>query len=330
MDRRHHSAAVDRRPKPQQQILKDTCDMCSASKIKCDKQKPICGRCERLDYPCFFSPARRVRKHRQPQRQLSNARRRAEEEPSSVAESIATSRDRSVTAFSQTSADLIDPSSSFKTNRASFTEFMESSPSSMPGDNDIILPEASGDDNRGPGAALPDHGELLFHSDCMAVAMCVLQQTNSVIGDNLPIRPLAAEGSAAGLDTLVNAASAAIKHVSTMLICPCSTSMDAGLLAAAACATIVDTYQVILQRSISLEQLSSSAKRQMYQHDERSATVRLLGELPKLANLVTQFTRRYRQDMDKSPKDLRQVLATSLTIRLKALVNEVTNWVAQI
>ncbi|KAL8795404.1 MAG: hypothetical protein Q9195_002145 [Heterodermia aff. obscurata] len=331
MDHEHHSAAIHKRRKPQQQQRpKDTCDMCSASKIKCDKQKPICGRCERLDYPCFFSPAKRVRKHRQPQGQLSNARSRAVEEPSSVLELIATSRDGSVTAFSQASANLIDPSSSLKTNRASFAELIESDPFSMPGDCDVILPEASEDDNRSPSAALPDHGELLFHSDCTAVAICVLRQTDAVIGGNLPLRPLAAEGNAAGLDTLVSAASAAIKHVSTMLICPCSKSMDAGLLAAAICATIVDTYQVILQRSISFEQLSSSAKRHMYQHNERSATVQLLGELPKLANLVTQFTKRYSQDTGQSPKDLRQVLATSLTTRLKALVNDVTNWVAQI
>ncbi|CAD6503071.1 BgTH12-02741 [Blumeria graminis f. sp. triticale] len=40
--------------------LKDSCDMCSASKVRCNKQKPVCDRCERLGCSCFYSPARRV------------------------------------------------------------------------------------------------------------------------------------------------------------------------------------------------------------------------------------------------------------------------------
>ncbi|KAI6245260.1 hypothetical protein HI914_06548 [Erysiphe necator] len=40
--------------------LKDTCDICSSSKVRCDKQKPTCGRCERLGQPCLYSPARRI------------------------------------------------------------------------------------------------------------------------------------------------------------------------------------------------------------------------------------------------------------------------------
>ena len=51
----------------QSQKLKDTCDMCSASKIRCDKKKPMCGRCEKLGYPCFYSPARRVGRPHPPQ-----------------------------------------------------------------------------------------------------------------------------------------------------------------------------------------------------------------------------------------------------------------------
>ncbi|KAJ5148681.1 hypothetical protein N7448_000259 [Penicillium atrosanguineum] len=40
--------------------LKDSCDMCSSSKVKCNKEKPVCGRCRKLGYPCFYSPARRI------------------------------------------------------------------------------------------------------------------------------------------------------------------------------------------------------------------------------------------------------------------------------
>lgn len=34
--------------------------MCSSSKVKCNKEKPMCSRCRKLGYPCFYSPARRI------------------------------------------------------------------------------------------------------------------------------------------------------------------------------------------------------------------------------------------------------------------------------
>ncbi|KAI0103997.1 hypothetical protein GGR51DRAFT_523125 [Nemania sp. FL0031] len=40
--------------------LKDSCDPCSASKLRCDKQKPICTRCAGLNQLCSYSPARRA------------------------------------------------------------------------------------------------------------------------------------------------------------------------------------------------------------------------------------------------------------------------------
>lgn len=45
---------------PPTQKLKDSCDMCSSSKVKCNKDKPVCSRCRKLGYPCFYSPARRI------------------------------------------------------------------------------------------------------------------------------------------------------------------------------------------------------------------------------------------------------------------------------
>ncbi|KAH0491912.1 hypothetical protein TgHK011_003314 [Trichoderma gracile] len=45
--------------------LKDSCDLCSASKLRCNKQKPTCARCASLNQPCSYSPARRAgRPHR--------------------------------------------------------------------------------------------------------------------------------------------------------------------------------------------------------------------------------------------------------------------------
>lgn len=45
---------------PPSQKLKDSCDMCSSPKVKCNKEKPLCSRCRKLGYPCSYSPARRI------------------------------------------------------------------------------------------------------------------------------------------------------------------------------------------------------------------------------------------------------------------------------
>ncbi len=63
--RRLGSSTPTRRANPITPKLKDSCDMCAASKVKCNKVKPLCGRCDKLGFPCFYSPARRVgRPHR--------------------------------------------------------------------------------------------------------------------------------------------------------------------------------------------------------------------------------------------------------------------------
>lgn len=49
------------------QKLKYTCDMCSISKVRCDKNKTVCGRCKRLQYSCNYSPARSNSKRESPQ-----------------------------------------------------------------------------------------------------------------------------------------------------------------------------------------------------------------------------------------------------------------------
>lgn len=47
--------------------FRNTCDMCSISKVRCDKNKPACGRCKRLGYSCNYSPARFSSKRVRPQ-----------------------------------------------------------------------------------------------------------------------------------------------------------------------------------------------------------------------------------------------------------------------
>ena len=55
------STAPDTFPKKPSK-LRQTCDACSETKVKCDKRSPRCGRCARLSYECVYSPARRIGK----------------------------------------------------------------------------------------------------------------------------------------------------------------------------------------------------------------------------------------------------------------------------
>ena len=44
--------------------LKDSCDTCAASKIRCNRRKPVCERCANQGYSCQYSPAQRIGRRR--------------------------------------------------------------------------------------------------------------------------------------------------------------------------------------------------------------------------------------------------------------------------
>ncbi|KAG7007375.1 hypothetical protein G7Y79_00010g028760 [Physcia stellaris] len=362
MDHKQHRPTPGAGRLPQTQKLKDTCDMCSASKVKCDKQRPICGRCGRLGYPCFFSPARRIRKRRCVQRLSSNTRDRDTERPSE-AQSITASRDASVAAASDASEDTAESSSRDVANGPSTTEFEGICSSTLFDDsNGAVLPYTSNDeyDSSGrmvlgskvssDGASSPPERS---HSDCAALAIDLLQELNMTAGARSFATPRLSGGDTGILDARFEVASTAIKHSSTILICPCSRRMEVGLLAAAVCTALLDTYEVILRYSKKPSIVSAPTGKAQNMNkgsvkgltgqehgnsdgdpnretNEAAAAMRLLEELPKVANLVTQFTKRYGQNAESSSKDLHQVLAASLTASLKSIINEVTDRVAQI
>lgn len=50
-------------PRPQtQKKLRSSCDACSASKIKCDQERPSCLRCRNIEVKCNYSASRRMGK----------------------------------------------------------------------------------------------------------------------------------------------------------------------------------------------------------------------------------------------------------------------------
>ena len=59
------------RPRPAK--FRSSCDACSASKIKCDQERPSCLRCSNLGIKCNYSPSRRMGKPSAASRDLANA-----------------------------------------------------------------------------------------------------------------------------------------------------------------------------------------------------------------------------------------------------------------
>lgn len=374
MEDQRHLPTNDGGRSSRPQKLKDTCDMCSASKVRCDKKKPICSRCERLGYPCFFSPARRIGKRRCI-RSPSSGNKLEVSEKSPEPQTITVGGKEDVPPKPNAVDDTLHFGFRHGTNGSSPRGADKPYSSILPGDNTSMpLRNTSHHGNSsssdmesmtlelGYGQGMP---AFASEFDCATVAMNILQCLSTTTSNKKPSTAAPhGETKAPTLDSLISTASMAIKRVSTILICPCSRNPDVGLLAAGVCAALLDTYEVILRNSSTtssspktgIPSSRSSATSIDNGHAERmdmdtgttgttgttmaalpdepseKATImRILEELPKVANLVTQFTRRYGQDAERYySRDLPQALAASITSRLKAMIDEVTSWVAQI
>ncbi|KAL8892045.1 MAG: hypothetical protein Q9192_005671 [Flavoplaca navasiana] len=168
-------------------------------------------------------------------------------------------------------------------------------------------------------------------------------------------------------------ASSSIKYLSAVLICPCSRKPDISFLNAALCIAILDTYWDILRniadvastdRSSEIENMmtgsthmmsppmfnhhfspadfgiaqSHSGRNQGYQ--QATIVQRVLDELPKAANVVMQFSRRYAPSEEAALAgsgiaggkgevvDLLPILANEQRVRLKGMVDQATDLMA--
>lgn len=218
-----------------------------------------------------------------------------------------------------------------------------------------------------------DHSISPECSDCATVAMNELQLLTTASIQLLPLSSSNSTGSLSfqyhldfnahlDLDTLLTTASTAIQRLSTILICPCSYKTEIGLLNAVLCSAILDFYCTILRSSTNPSKPHSSsihiADKMDLCVDESSlrgetnelqqVTIRrVVEELPKVANLVMQFTRRYSSTfggkastagmgLDDEAKGegvaglLLPTLAASQTTKLRSIIREATTWLAQV
>lgn len=236
--------------------------MCSASKVRCDKQKPICSRCERLGYPCFFSPARRVRKRRYTQHISS--------ESSTEAAEVATgppSNPLSRNSSNVESMNLSDGTNASKSRDTSKrADAFESAAGNSQRRPDLPMPMSAEVGNIGIElhSIESDYSPSSVNSDsdCAAIAIGLLEELNMANGVRLTDL-FSLDGSESdNVDNLFDKTSLAIKRVSTMLVCPCSEKTEVGLLAATICAALLDTYEVILRDCIQAEDTSCQAQSQ--------------------------------------------------------------------
>lgn len=365
--------------------LKDSCDLCSASKVRCNKQKPACGRCDKLGYPCFYSQARRGGRPYRPrnaQNQLDGA---ATESPSRQRRTInpseytsvglqPSSREPHISARQEEEpADERYPKSDYGFNIDAVLRKVRGSRMSQNGqvdcqrsDRDLFkgpIPDAgqktpntlfdNSNSNRTTSNAFenpfristPSCGEKMSsnasETDCMTVAMDMLQQLDMM---SAKLQCGAGAGSqvvAQNIETAIHTITTTFRHLSTILICPCSERSDVGLLAAAVCVTILDVYGIIISNSPRHKEhpsptLSEDAAQwdrmdlctKCYQDrpEEEVATMRVLGELPKVAKVVLQFTKRYRdRETDESSPDPLPAMTTFLKCRLQSITNEATD-----
>ena len=345
--------------------------MCSSSKVKCDKKRPICSRCTRLDYPCFYSPARRIRKHplddhsptpsagqQQQQQQILGPPStnvigdESLSTSSSASDDFAFGRDNNVphslsvhSIFTPAFAtpDTIFPSLTTTNKEITSTKRRRSTPK-----------PSSPECQQSPISSDPK-------VDCATTAMDLLQNLDRTSLKSLSTSTSSNAVATASLEAVIKEASAAIGRTSIILVCPCSRKPDIRLLAAGVCSALLDVYQTFLsanaaenisdhrpasarngQRSTAsrfsertldgaiIDSSHRGASTPQYGGMQAKAPImRILGELARIADLVTLFRNRYskedKEDEESSSRDLLKALLASMTSRLKIMIDDFTH-----
>jgi hypothetical protein len=311
------TTVVAARPRPTKPSkLRQTCDLCSEAKVKCDKGTPRCGRCDRLAYECVYSPARRFGRPR-PRSPPSQSNPRPQSNPNDV-----------VMADEANTKDYTAPSPTARPAAAAST------PTTAPHLNlSELLPECFSDDgsarasvsatasagtsasagvgtnasvSAGVGSAGSDDAPQStgirdghpYEYDCATVAVATLSK-------------LGLDGqSATAADVLSDQIPHASRQAARILVCPCSADMDMALLAASLANAILDVADAAL-RALAL--------------DDEQRTVLALSTLPNISQVVTLFTHRYSVTQQSRPPEALLLLAASLRTTLKAMAEETTN-----
>lgn len=250
--------------------LKDSCDTCAASKIRCDKQKPLCGRCERLGYPCFYSPARRIGYARG--RGLNSTEPAPSKTSTHVSHANAGGAGEAWTSISlrrNSKSSVDNPSGSDR--RSGPTTTAQGNTISAPRNNDYSLQNGTtASKSHGLTTSGGKFAGRMVFAGLEQGSDCAIAAINTVIQLQLATARLQLQqerarsshldegcghtqhiGESFRLHDAMGTVNSAYGTLSTVLVCPCFGNPDVGLLAAAVFLSIFDVYRAILRHSVS-------------------------------------------------------------------------------
>ena len=292
--------------------LKDSCDVCSAFKLRCDKQKPTCIRCANLNRACTYSLARRAGR--------PHAVRRESGQNQNQTRSKTQSRSRSDSLQqcfgAPDSPDLPNPNESRVVDSAGTPGrtdsvigfdngcFPNTQTLSLHGDNQSadIPSSPCGFPNARPD---PDATK----TDCTSVALSIIEQLET---SKRRCSTASTYGAGAGAGGLT--ATEACQRLLTILVCPCSEQAEVALLVASACISLMDMVHGSVGASSSQDSSQGSPsftlvnhglseqdsllwpRPQSFARSSSSDGQSQVGDLFKIAKVILQFTDRYCQD----------------------------------
>lgn len=204
---------------PLSRKLKDSCDLCSASKVRCERGKPACSRCTSLNEPCFYSPARRAGRPRRPRRENHSEQAQSRQQPQDLECLVASighgNQESDILAEFDWGSDI------------SFDDTIS------PGAQVRIPPYAYACDQpeRDSSTPLVSEKDAIIRMDCARTAALILERLDpahtALTGSHLP-KP--------GCKI-----TEACQQLLTILVCPCSEQPAVALLVSSGCISLMDT-----------------------------------------------------------------------------------------
>ena len=290
--------------------LKDSCNVCSAFKLRCDKQKPTCIRCANLNYRCTYSPSRRAGRPHAVRRESGQIQNQNQNQKRSKAQS-------------RSSSDSLQqcfgvPNSP---NPRNLNESREVDHTGIPGQTDSMI----GFDN----GCFPNTHTLSLHADNQSADIpsspCGFPNTRldsdatktdctrvalSIVKELETSKRWSGTASTHGAGGLT--ASEACQRLLTILVCPCSELAEVALLVASACISLMDVVHGSVganssQESPSLTLVSHGLSepdllRPRPQSSASSDGQSQVGDLFKIAKVILEFTDRYCHDTKGGPR----------------------------
>ncbi|KAK4862716.1 hypothetical protein LT330_002849 [Penicillium expansum] len=301
--------------------LKDSCDKCSSSKVRCTKEKPFCARCDKLGYTCFYSPARRAGRPYRLRKQLS--------------EGINIEESNRLSAIDITTTQFVDESARL------YSRFNDSAPVNVA--SNTSTPNTTPSNNKtaqsDPITAEPHRTS---DPDCLLVILDIFSDLEVSAEQFRRASPV----DASLLSTTSQTITAALHRLSTILICSCSKRAEVGMLISAICMSVIDMHAMTIS-NFAKDQHPAGILSQPtpwenpgvgpYGSPENEVTaIQVFTELSEMARLILRLAERYDgasgslnglQNGSELPTDILPGIATFLRERLQQITNGATRWV---